>query len=102
MYRDLGTVINKTARKKKCSVVSSYCGHGCHELFHTAPNVPHYARNKAVGVMKPGHCFTIEPMINRGTRPTQPAVLLRLFATQDPYVIGVCVRVRCPARHHVA
>lgn len=23
--------------------------------------------NKAVGVMKPGHCFTIEPMISEGT-----------------------------------
>ena len=35
-------------------------------LFHCAPNVPHYAKNKAVGVMKPGHCFTIEPMISEG------------------------------------
>ncbi|MEQ2215649.1 hypothetical protein XENOCAPTIV_003770 [Xenoophorus captivus] len=25
------------------SVVRSYCGHGIHRLFHTAPNVPHYA-----------------------------------------------------------
>ena len=23
--------------------------------------------NKAVGIMKPGHCFTIEPMISMGT-----------------------------------
>lgn len=23
--------------------------------------------NKAVGIMRPGHCFTIEPMINQGT-----------------------------------
>lgn len=23
--------------------------------------------NKAVGIMKPGHCFTIEPMISQGT-----------------------------------
>ena len=38
----------------------------CLRLFHCAPNVPHYAKNKAVGVMKPGHCFTIEPMINEG------------------------------------
>ena len=35
-------------------------------MFHCAPNVPHYAKNKAVGVMKAGHCFTIEPMINVG------------------------------------
>jgi len=36
-------------------------------LFHTAPNVPHYANNKAVGVMKAGNSFTIEPMISEGT-----------------------------------
>jgi len=69
LYRDLGGLIDKVARKNKCSVVTSYCGHGIGTLFHTAPNVPHYKRNKAVGVMKPGHVFTIEPMINRG-RPS--------------------------------
>lgn len=26
----------------------------------------HFPENKAIGVMKPGHCFTIEPMINEG------------------------------------
>jgi methionyl aminopeptidase len=35
-------------------------------LFHCAPNVPHYAKNKAVGIMKAGHSFTIEPMISEG------------------------------------
>lgn len=25
-----------------------------------------FSANKAIGVMKPGHCFTIEPMINEG------------------------------------
>ena len=39
---------------------------GIHKLFHCAPNVPHYAKNKAVGVMKPGNAFTIEPMISEG------------------------------------
>lgn len=64
------------------SVVRAYCGHGIGELFHCAPNVPHYAStfpphhsfnlltvavdNKAVGVFKPGMVFTIEPMINMG------------------------------------
>lgn len=37
------------------------------EHFHCAPSIPHYANNKAVGVMKPGMIFTIEPMINAGT-----------------------------------
>jgi len=65
-YRELGNVIQKHAQANGYSVVRSYCGHGIHNLFHTAPNVPHYAKNKAIGIMKPGHCFTIEPMINSG------------------------------------
>jgi methionyl aminopeptidase len=49
------------------SVVKTYCGHGIGDLFHCAPNIPHYAHNKAVGVMKEGMVFTIEPMVNAGT-----------------------------------
>ena len=48
-------------------MVRTYCGHGVNSLFHAPPNVPHYAKNKAVGVMAAGQCFTIEPMINEGT-----------------------------------
>ena len=66
LYRDLGNVIQKHASENGFSVVRTYCGHGIHSYFHCAPNVPHYAKNKAVGVMKPGHTFTIEPMINAG------------------------------------
>ncbi|CAF3290984.1 unnamed protein product [Rotaria socialis] len=66
-YRDIGNEIQKHATANGCSVVRSYCGHGVHRLFHCAPNIPHYAKNKAIGVMKPGHAFTIEPMINAGT-----------------------------------
>ncbi|KAF5287702.1 hypothetical protein FQA39_LY15802 [Lamprigera yunnana] len=66
-YREIGNVIQKHAQAHGYSVVRSYCGHGIHRLFHTAPNVPHYAKNKAIGVMKQGHCFTIEPMISMGT-----------------------------------
>ena len=70
-YRDVGNVIQKHAQSEGFSVVRSYCGHGIHRLFHCAPNVPHYAKNKAVGVMKPGHAFTIEPMISHGQSWTQ-------------------------------
>jgi len=66
LYRDLGTIIHKTASAKKCSVVRTYCGHGIGSLFHTAPNIPHYRKNKAKGIMKAGHVFTVEPMINLG------------------------------------
>jgi methionyl aminopeptidase len=41
--------------------------HPCSELFHCAPNIPHYGNNKAVGIMRPGMIFTIEPMINLGS-----------------------------------
>ncbi len=66
MYRELGTYIHNVAVKNGCSVIKTYCGHGIGQLFHTAPNVPHYKNNKAPGVMAPGHIFTIEPMINAG------------------------------------
>ncbi|KAI8086116.1 methionine aminopeptidase 1 [Halteromyces radiatus] len=66
-YRDFGKVIEDHAKKNGFSVVRTFCGHGINQLFHCAPNVPHYANNKAVGIMKPGHVFTIEPMICEGT-----------------------------------
>ena len=66
LYRDIGATISKVAKASGCSVVRTYCGHGIGTLFHTAPNVPHYAKNKAKGVVAVGHVFTIEPMINLG------------------------------------
>eukprot|EP00927_Polykrikos_kofoidii_P064754 TRINITY_DN602_c0_g3_i1.p1 TRINITY_DN602_c0_g3~~TRINITY_DN602_c0_g3_i1.p1 ORF type:complete len:559 (-),score=117.73 TRINITY_DN602_c0_g3_i1:93-1688(-) len=66
-YRDLGNVIHAEATKSQCAVVTTYCGHGVGQLFHGPPKIPHYRKNKAVGIMKPGHIFTIEPMLNLGT-----------------------------------
>lgn len=65
-YREVGNVIQKHVQSHGFSVVRTYCGHGIHRLFHTTPSIPHYSKNKAVGVMKAGHAFTIEPMINMG------------------------------------
>ncbi|MES1914491.1 MAG: Methionine aminopeptidase 1, partial [Cercozoa sp. M6MM] len=67
MFRQFGKIISQYVKKhsgNRYGVVRSYCGHGIGRLFHCAPNVPHYAKNKAVGVLKPGMCFTIEPMVN--------------------------------------
>jgi methionyl aminopeptidase len=66
LYRDLGNTIEKIAKQNQCSVVRTYCGHGIGTLFHTTPTIPHYSKNKAKGMMKAGHVFTIEPMINLG------------------------------------
>ncbi|KAF2452367.1 methionine aminopeptidase 1 [Lineolata rhizophorae] len=66
-FREPGNVIEKYAKTKGCSVIKTYCGHGINTLFHPPPNVPHYAKNKAVGTAKPGMCFTIEPMVALGS-----------------------------------
>ncbi|XPS71306.1 Methionyl aminopeptidase [Ascochyta lentis] len=67
LFREYGNVIEKHAKSQKCGVIRTYCGHGINQLFHCAPNVPHYAKNKAIGQAKPGMCFTIEPMISIGS-----------------------------------
>ena len=66
LYRDVGAAISAVTVPAICSIVTSYCGHGIGQLFHTAPNVPHYPGSKAKGSMQVGHVFTIEPMINLG------------------------------------
>ncbi|KAH9589172.1 MYND-like zinc finger [Trypanosoma melophagium] len=67
LYKQIGDAIENCASKYNCSVVRTYTGHGVGHLFHTAPTVCHYANNKSIGMIRPGHVFTIEPMINLGT-----------------------------------
>lgn len=67
LYKEVGNLISNYIESNGLSVVKTYCGHGVGKLFHCNPNVPHYKNNKAVGAMKKGHIFTIEPMINQGS-----------------------------------
>lgn len=62
----VGAAIQKLAEANRCSVVRDFCGHGVGRLFHDAPNVLHYGREKEGPELKPGMIFTIEPMINLG------------------------------------
>jgi len=57
----------KVAGAGGCAIVKKYSGHGVGRLFHTLPTIPHYANSKAFGIMREGHIFTIEPMLNLGT-----------------------------------
>lgn len=66
LYRDIGNIIQKVADAEGFSVVRTYCGHGINKVFHGPPTIPHYAGSRAVGTLKQGHIFTIEPMINEG------------------------------------
>ncbi|SPO02177.1 probable methionine aminopeptidase, type I [Cephalotrichum gorgonifer] len=64
--RDFGAVIEKHARSRGCRVVPTWGGHGINTEFHPPPWIPHYAKNKAVGVCRPGMAFTIEPILTLG------------------------------------
>lgn len=66
LFRDFGNAIEPHAKSKGCSVIRTYVGHGINRVFHGPPNIPHYAKNKAVGECKPGMTFTIEPMVALG------------------------------------
>ncbi|QFU23680.1 type I methionyl aminopeptidase [Shewanella eurypsychrophilus] len=67
---EIGTIVEKFIKTKKTglekySIVKDYCGHGIGAGFHEEPQVMHY-KNSDKTVLRPGMCFTIEPMINAG------------------------------------
>jgi methionyl aminopeptidase len=65
---DIGAVIQEIAHSHGYSVVEDYCGHGIGREFHEAPQVVHVGVKGTGPEMKPGMTFTIEPMINLGTK----------------------------------
>jgi methionyl aminopeptidase len=65
---DIGAVIQEIAHSHGYSVVEDYCGHGIGREFHEAPQVVHVGKKGTGPEMKPGMTFTIEPMINLGTK----------------------------------
>ena len=65
-FRSIGETIEEFATSKGLSVVKDYAGHGVGKLFHSEPTVPHYGTSMK-WIMKPGHVFTIEPMLSQGT-----------------------------------
>ncbi|KAG1321433.1 hypothetical protein G6F63_013786 [Rhizopus arrhizus] len=65
---DSGHAIARHARSHGYSVVKEYCGHGIGKVYHDEPQVVHYGRPGQGLVLQPGMTFTIEPMINEGTR----------------------------------
>lgn len=65
---DIGAVIEEIAHGHGYTVVEEYCGHGIGREFHEEPQVVHVGK-KGTGVeVKKGMTFTIEPMINLGSR----------------------------------
>lgn len=64
---EIGNVIEKIAKKRHCSVVNQFVGHGVGVAFHEPPQIPHNFNNIQIPFV-PGMTFTIEPMINAGVR----------------------------------
>ena len=68
---DIGNAIQSHAEKNYYSVVEDYCGHGIGETYHEDPQVLHYGKVGTGIELQEGMCFTIEPMINLGTKYTK-------------------------------
>ena len=68
---DIGDAIVTEAHRRGFSVVREYVGHGLGRQFHQDPSIPHFPNRQSRSErIPPGICFTIEPMINVGTRQT--------------------------------
>ncbi len=68
---DIGHAIQAHAEANHYSVVREYCGHGIGRVFHEDPQVLHYGRPRSGCVVVEGMTFTIEPMLNAGSRYTK-------------------------------
>ena len=71
---EIGRAVVETARRYNFSVVEEFVGHGLGygDDYHTDPTIPHVPTGPSRLVrLMPGMVFTIEPMINEGTRLTQ-------------------------------
>jgi len=65
---DIGHAIQTYAESNHYSVVREYCGHGIGKVFHEDPQILHYGKPGTGMAIKEGMIFTIEPMINLGSR----------------------------------
>jgi methionyl aminopeptidase len=65
---DVGHAIQKHAESAGYSVVREYCGHGIGTEMHEDPQVLHYGKPHSGLVLEAGMTFTIEPMINQGSK----------------------------------
>lgn len=65
---DIGYAIQRHATRHDFTVVREYCGHGIGQKMHEEPQIAHYGNKGKGQVLQKGMTFTIEPMINQGSR----------------------------------
>ncbi|MGN6818947.1 MAG: type I methionyl aminopeptidase [Sphingomonas sp.] len=65
---DIGFAIERHAKRNGYSVVREFCGHGIGRAMHEEPQVLNFGRPGTGMKLREGMVFTIEPMINQGSR----------------------------------
>ena len=69
---EIGHAIQRYAGSAGYSIVREFQGHGIGREFHQEPGVPHFPTPGSYrDILRPGVCFTIEPMVNEGTWRTK-------------------------------
>jgi methionyl aminopeptidase len=64
----IGRVIEAYAKRFGYGVVREFTGHGIGTSFHSGLVIPHFDDSRFDDEIRPGMTFTIEPMLNLGTR----------------------------------
>lgn len=72
---DMGEAINQYITDKGYSVVENIGGHGIGLSFHEDPFVSYVSKKGEEMLMVPGMVFTIEPMINMGSKEVYTDVI---------------------------
>ncbi len=63
----IGRAIQSFAKENGYTVVREYQGHGIGQDFHQDPGIPHFPTpTSRRDLLKPGTCYTVEPMLNIG------------------------------------
>jgi len=69
---DIGRAIYRFAKDQGYEIVREFQGHGLGRAFHQEPGIPHFPDlQSGKAIIRPGTCFTIEPMLNEGTWKTE-------------------------------
>ncbi|AZN70579.1 type I methionyl aminopeptidase [Georhizobium profundi] len=70
---DIGHAIERHAKKNGYVIVREYCGHGIGRDMHEEPQVLNFGRPGSGEKLREGMVFTVEPMVNQGTRKVATA-----------------------------
>jgi methionyl aminopeptidase len=65
---EIGKAIEEFITPKRYGIVESLTGHGIGTKFHQQPTIFHFYKPDYKLKLKPGMIFTVEPMINQGSK----------------------------------